>query len=69
MSTAVPFFALAVLLVLLGRWGGKHSLEVVPANLPSAERERRAKVVRRGAVGAYVIAAVFVVMSIAALLF
>ncbi|WIY06642.1 hypothetical protein QRX60_23355 [Amycolatopsis mongoliensis] len=41
-------------------------MELVPANLPMAERERRAKVVRRGAVSAYVVAAVFVVVSVAA---
>jgi anti-sigma factor RsiW len=67
MTTAAPFLVLAVLLVLLGRWGSRRSRDLVPANLPMAEREARAKVVRRGAVSAYVVAAVFVVVSVAAL--
>ncbi|UUV28639.1 hypothetical protein NQK81_28110 [Amycolatopsis roodepoortensis] len=66
MSTVIFLLCLAALLVLLGRWGRKRSLDLVPSNLPIAERERRAKVVRRGAVGAYAVAAVFVAFSVAA---
>ncbi|NBH07481.1 hypothetical protein [Amycolatopsis sp. SID8362] len=66
MTTAIPFLVLALLLVALGRWGGRHAGQLVPAALPGAERERRTRVLRRGAVTAYVVAAVFVAMSVVA---
>lgn len=66
MSTAIPMLALAVALVLLGRWGRRHADRLVPAGLSADERARRARVLRRGAVVSYVVAAVFVAFSIAA---
>ncbi|PXY17392.1 hypothetical protein [Prauserella muralis] len=67
MSTAGPLLVLAVLLVLLGRWGLRNADTAVPAALGARERARRARVLRRGAVAAQVVAAAFVVVSVLAL--
>lgn len=66
MSSAIPMLALAVALVLLGRWGRGNADRLVPAGLGAEERARRVRVLRRGAAASYVVAAVFVAFAIAA---
>lgn len=66
MSTAGPLLTLAALLVLLGRWGYRNADALVPTAVGVAERARLARVLRRGAVAAYVVAGAFLALSIMA---
>lgn len=67
MSAAV-LVTLGVGLALLGRWGRRNAARLVPPILPERERAHRAAVLRRGALGCHVIAAVFVLAGAVSLL-
>lgn len=56
--------ALAFALVVLGRWGVRNAHSVVPHALPEADRERRQRVIVRGAVVCQGVAALFVAMAV-----
>lgn len=56
MSTLVAFGLLAGGLLLLGRWGIRNATRLAPQSLPENERQRRARVMRRGSVACWVAA-------------
>lgn len=57
------FLALAAVLTLLARWGSRNA-HVVPSALPEQERDRRARVLQRGAWTCRLVAAAFAAAAV-----
>lgn len=68
MSTFLPFGTIALILVLLGRWGMRNARRAVPTSLPADEREHRVRVIRRGSVCCWAVACVLLAVGGHALL-
>lgn len=68
MTTFIPFGIAALILILLGRWGMRNARRAVSPSLPAGERERRARVLRRGSVCCWVVACLLLAVGGHALL-
>jgi hypothetical protein len=50
MVVAIFTAAIGLMMFALGRWGTRQAAELVPPSMSEAEREKRVRVYRRGAV-------------------
>ncbi|WP_375001818.1 hypothetical protein [Aeromicrobium sp. CTD01-1L150] len=53
-----------VFLLLLGWWGRRHLVDLVPSSLPDDEQDHRAQVLWRGTWAAQVVGASFLVVAL-----
>lgn len=60
----VTSVTVGVVLVAMGRWGSRNALALVPPSLPSPYRERRGRVLVRGARTCQILGVVFVVTGV-----
>lgn len=67
-TTLLVLVAFAALLAGVGRWGRRHSSELVPTALPDDDRAKRAAVVRRGGLVCYAGAVVMATVGVLAVL-
>ncbi|MBW0113738.1 hypothetical protein [Pseudonocardia abyssalis] len=65
--TMVGLVAMAVPLLVLGHWGRSNAEALVPAHFVGLERERRARMLRRGGTTCAVVAAAFLAGAVVAL--
>lgn len=56
----VTSVVVGIVLVVLGRWGSRNALALVPPSLAESERRRRERVLARGAITCQVLGVVFV---------
>lgn len=56
--------AVAAVLAPLGRWGYRNAADLLPDALPDEERDRRGRVLRRGAVVAQAVAVLFLLAGV-----
>ena len=64
MSIVPIALVLAALLFGLARWGRKNSADLVSVALSAESRAKRERVLRRGAMSCYVLAALFVALAL-----
>lgn len=67
MLFAIFTAALGILMFVLGRWGSREAPGLVPHGLPAAERAKRERVYRRGAVVLQVVGGLFLVVIVVSL--
>jgi hypothetical protein len=67
-ASAALLVAMAVGLAALGRWGRRHSTDLVSAALLNEDRASKAAVIRRGGLVCYVAAVVMAAVGVLAVL-
>lgn len=68
METFILFMPLAVLLVVMGKWGRANAPLLVTGGLAAKDREHKVDVLRRGALSCYVVAGMVAAVAVLALL-
>ena len=56
--------AAGILMFLLGRWGRREATALVPPSLPAAERTKRERVYRRGAMVLQIVGVLFLLVIV-----
>jgi hypothetical protein len=67
-AMSVAMSVVAVVLVLVGNWGWRNAVRLVPQGISTEDRARQERVLRRGAVACYAAAALLVFAAIGSLL-
>lgn len=67
-ATSLAMAVVSVLLVLLGSWGRRNAVRLVPQTISPEDHLRQVRVLRRGSVACYVAAALLVLAAVGSLL-
>lgn len=66
MKLVQPFVAglIGVVLLMIGRWGRRNAMTLVPLTLSVEAREKKARVMRRGAVSCQILGVLIVAVAV-----
>ncbi|WP_245773965.1 hypothetical protein [Pseudonocardia ammonioxydans] len=64
MANVVVFVSLGIITVVIGVWGRRNAGHLVPASLPTQDRAKRERTLRRGAWACQIVGTLFVVAGV-----